>query len=610
MASDILGLFTTPQQYEQQRQAAMEAQALQTAQLTPMQQGQYGIALGAQQLGRAIGGALGGVDPQLQKITQRQQLIGMIDPNNPDSYAQAINAALQTGDQEAAFLLRNEMMRVKQQAQEQQLSQLKTEDYLTQRGLGMQQRGMEARASSIASGIDPDTGERTKPLVDPTTQTFNQDVANILVSQYGQIGANLIKQRIEGLQGIESLQTKQLEQRALKVARGINPDTGEQSTPLIDPTTNQVNQSVANSLINNYGQAGANIVKQAIEGTTSIESLQIQQLAKSLFNADGTRNPYVEKQLSTTVAGRAILKSLAPETKELKKGEKLVERQPDGTWKIITPEGLPTQTASSDNAIQALIAGNAIHPTILPYATQLAKNFANLDFEDQNVLMEKLTKLNNDAQKYASEKNARDQSRETNNALKELNLELARLKIKKAQDDQQKAADGKEIKLADATKLADKAGMVDKLSDLTTSFKPEFAGYVTNSAGDIDVWAAGKSNEPNRIALFQWWQSYQDHVNKVRNDLFGAALTAPEKAEFDKAMVTKGMNPAQAKANLDRQAEIAKKAYDKLDNVLRVQGYSKAALDALKPSSSLPPLSNFIVQGNNTNPSNVTGGRR
>jgi hypothetical protein len=157
MATDILGLFATPQQYEQQRQAAMEAQALQQASLSPMQQGQYGIALGAQQLGRAIGGALGGVDPQLQKITQRQQLLGMIDPSNPDSYAQAIQTALQSGDQEAAFLLRNEMMKAKQQAQEQQINQFKTEDYLTQRGLGMQARALEAQAQQLIGQIkNPD----------------------------------------------------------------------------------------------------------------------------------------------------------------------------------------------------------------------------------------------------------------------------------------------------------------------------------------------------------------------------------------------------------------------------------------------------------------------
>ena len=34
--SDILGLFASPQQYEQQRQAAMEAQALQTARHYPL----------------------------------------------------------------------------------------------------------------------------------------------------------------------------------------------------------------------------------------------------------------------------------------------------------------------------------------------------------------------------------------------------------------------------------------------------------------------------------------------------------------------------------------------------------------------------------------------
>ena len=155
--SDILGLFASPQQYEQQRQAAMEAQALQMARLSPMEQGQYGIALGAQQLGRAIGGALGGVDPQLQKITQRQQLIGMIDPSNPDSYAQAIQAALQTGDQEAAFLLRNEMMKVKQQAQQTQLGEMQYQDALVQRGLGIKSRGLEAQAQELIGQIkNPD----------------------------------------------------------------------------------------------------------------------------------------------------------------------------------------------------------------------------------------------------------------------------------------------------------------------------------------------------------------------------------------------------------------------------------------------------------------------
>ena len=196
MASDILGLFATPQQYEQQRQAAMEAQALQQASLSPMQQGQYGIALGAQQLGRAIGGALGGVDPQLQKITQRQQLLGMIDPSNPDSYAQAIQTALQTGDQEAAFLLRNEMMKAKQQFQEQQINQFKTEDYLTQRGLNMQARGLDAQAQALAQQLRNPDGTineevKAKMLSFPQGQAAISQLAKVIpdLRKIGAMGA-------------------------------------------------------------------------------------------------------------------------------------------------------------------------------------------------------------------------------------------------------------------------------------------------------------------------------------------------------------------------------------------------------------------------------------
>ena len=103
--SEILGLFTTPQQYEQQRQAAMQAQALRMAELTPMQQGQYGIALGAQQLGRAIGGAFGVEDPQLQIISNRQALAGQLDESNPETFMNVARIAAQSGDPQFAIAI-------------------------------------------------------------------------------------------------------------------------------------------------------------------------------------------------------------------------------------------------------------------------------------------------------------------------------------------------------------------------------------------------------------------------------------------------------------------------------------------------------------------------
>jgi hypothetical protein len=107
MASEIAGLFTTPEQYQLAQQQAQQAQAMQFAQLDPRAQAQYGIYRGAQMLGGAIGGALGGEDPQLKMISQRQQLASQLDPSKPESFMQAAQLAAQSGDQQFAIALAN-----------------------------------------------------------------------------------------------------------------------------------------------------------------------------------------------------------------------------------------------------------------------------------------------------------------------------------------------------------------------------------------------------------------------------------------------------------------------------------------------------------------------
>ena len=70
--------------YMMKRQRAMQDEALAYAQLTPMQQAQFGFYRGGQQLGDALGGALGGKDPQLQMIGLQQQILSELDPSNPE----------------------------------------------------------------------------------------------------------------------------------------------------------------------------------------------------------------------------------------------------------------------------------------------------------------------------------------------------------------------------------------------------------------------------------------------------------------------------------------------------------------------------------------------
>jgi len=155
MATDIVqSLFgVTPQGYQQQQADMAGQQAMQYARLDPFQQANYAIGRGAYGLAGALGGALGGQDPELQKISQRQALLGMIDPTNPDSYAQAIQAALQTGDNEAAYALRGEMMKAAQRSQEAEQAKMEREDYLTKRGLSMQAGGLTNIANELIGQI-------------------------------------------------------------------------------------------------------------------------------------------------------------------------------------------------------------------------------------------------------------------------------------------------------------------------------------------------------------------------------------------------------------------------------------------------------------------------
>ena len=126
MASEIAGLFTTPEQYQLAQDQAMQAQALQFAQLDPRAQTQYGFYRGGQLLGSAIGGALGGVDPQLKIISQRQQLAAQLDPSKPESFMQAAELASKYGDQQFAIALadagRQAAVQVAQANKERQLA--------------------------------------------------------------------------------------------------------------------------------------------------------------------------------------------------------------------------------------------------------------------------------------------------------------------------------------------------------------------------------------------------------------------------------------------------------------------------------------------------------
>ena len=106
MATDIVPtLFgVTPDSYRQTQQDRADAQALQFAQLDPFQQANYAIGRGAYGLAGAVGGALGGQDPELQRISMRQQIAGQLDYNDDESMKRGI-VALAPNDPQGAMQL-------------------------------------------------------------------------------------------------------------------------------------------------------------------------------------------------------------------------------------------------------------------------------------------------------------------------------------------------------------------------------------------------------------------------------------------------------------------------------------------------------------------------
>ena len=328
----------------------------------------------------------------------------------------------------------------------------------------------------------------------------------------------------------------------------------------------------------------------------------------------GGYDPEVLKQLVATAPGRATLASYVqaqsltmPKYEKagdgfyklvpgqdpvfiggvLKKGEKIAERSPTGGWTFTNPSGEP-QNAPGENPINALITGKAIHSSVTPYAQQLARSWGRLDPEDQDKAMQNLTTINNKAVEAETTRGIQATMNAGLQASRALQQTMIEMNIDKAKREQAQAADGKAIPIPALEKLAKQSDSVSKTDALSSTFDPSYVGFVSDPLGKAAIAIALRSSDAKSLAMGQWWQGYQEDVNRIRNELFGAALTAQEKSEFDRAIVTPGMSAVQAQANLKKQADAAAKAYTKITNAVRAGGYSKSAIDALAPTLTLP----------------------
>lgn len=103
--SSVMGLFTSPQQYQQALQTEALNQGVSLARLSPVERAAAMGYAGATQVGRGLGGMLGAEDPQMKIAAARQQILQQIDQTDPQSMAQAAQALNQAGDLQGARML-------------------------------------------------------------------------------------------------------------------------------------------------------------------------------------------------------------------------------------------------------------------------------------------------------------------------------------------------------------------------------------------------------------------------------------------------------------------------------------------------------------------------
>lgn len=127
--------------------------------------------------------------------------------------------------------------------------------------------------------------------------------------------------------------------------------------------------------------------------------------------------------------------------------------------------------------------------------------------------------------------------------------------------------------------MGEKGGTLEDFTRLDTGFKDEYGGFKTEFAGEAANTIARNTGLGNAERA-TWWQDYQNQKNIVRNKLFGSALTATEKSEFDKANIHPGMTPGTIKSNLARQHDAARRAAAKLVNTYVKMGYSQDQIEA------------------------------
>jgi hypothetical protein len=153
----------TPQAIQAQRAAELNQQAMQFAQLSPMQQAQMGMFRAGSQLGTGVAGAMGYEDPEIAQAREVQGMLSGANMNDPDSLMQ-VAQRIQSVNPAAAQELAQRAMEMRKVQVDIQGKEAK---------LLQEQQGYQMRYSAVKSRYPEISDEEARGLADDP-QTFRE----------------------------------------------------------------------------------------------------------------------------------------------------------------------------------------------------------------------------------------------------------------------------------------------------------------------------------------------------------------------------------------------------------------------------------------------------
>lgn len=116
----IMGLFTSPQQYQQALQAQALNEGIKMAQLSPVERAEAGGYAAAAGIGRGIAGLMGVEDPQMKIAATRQSILKGVDQTSATSLRDAAQKLADMGDLQGANALAQQSVAIQAKIDEKQ----------------------------------------------------------------------------------------------------------------------------------------------------------------------------------------------------------------------------------------------------------------------------------------------------------------------------------------------------------------------------------------------------------------------------------------------------------------------------------------------------------